>query len=1125
MVQALAHILQDHGDGVLDGSHSLTLLTPSLQVVTRLFEQLFPRGPGSGFQALPAHPNDSGAVLGSQFVIDLVQKTPGLKIIHPEECSRQCDVNIFPFKSLKHLEVKRLPPHCLRGLRWVYSQLEVLTCSECVTSIEEVISSCGGDLSSALAWLELHTLNFSNNNIHSLDQSLELLNSLRFLDLSHNYIKDCGPHLKILSELQDLNLSYNLMESIPELSLHSSIQLHTLVLSHNRLSSTKGLEHLSNLQHLNLSFNMLAHPSQLTCLPRLHNLKELLLKGNPLCYVPGHRALTAQQLSHKAFDKVLLDGKRITTLEIAMTDHVYRERIILPQCFSSATESSCTGELSESGSAPERIATRIPRKKSKIKVRRASISEPSDSECEREPRSQPVVVLQHQKDIERTDSFREQFGDDWLQYRFHLEEELNKDKKGYESPRRPVFFQPFTKSKSSPIILQTADRKDSLSPVPANPGPARPPTPEVSTVTAAADQLIEKVEDALEDGLWKSSTYNKEEEDEIIEGALCLPITVCPVLDGRPRNPEWPWIFVRVTHQHLLEINLEHGRLLLRRDLQSLRDIQTSVTQWELNGEEHEFPVLTLFFNSVCEEKRMARYVVVDNTSEISIKILLDLLNPMLEENLRLIAEREEGPPKLKCLKCKTEFTQQDDSGVVFSAEGEGQTQDNNQLDHTECPSCGSFHVILAPVDQTSTPTQSSPSDSPPEGAESRGKKFFLAGDQRDSSETSSCLGRSDSISNGTPTSDANVTGLTGSYRSSNATPPVRHNSMVLQDNWQVSPTSVSPHQILDFRLVDHRLKLYLDMEILGGDMEEFQCYMKVPVVRFGKEGAFWALVVVSNRKIYFLEITGETSGPPSDWLRSGEEQSLTSFTHLHIGLQKQTLHLGFGTPGAAYTLLTRNCHFSTTFAQNVLDSMCELPPRYRKSLDYSDEEEVTQDHHLWHLLHDNLEEGDHSPGEYRYVLAYFMQDVSADKPANSCANDTVIPQNTASPAALAQGAANATAVTLLLTHTHMYILEETHQWLHSPSPAGKDKSQEPADKVQVKEKQPISSMSSVHLYSSAPLHLRIKLYNETEQKESSWFLWMENPDLPKEIAEWLRVPWEAEYHIQFNPVIHETLD
>ncbi|XP_040213999.1 serine/threonine-protein kinase 11-interacting protein-like isoform X1 [Rana temporaria] len=846
MVQALAHILQDHGDGVLDGSHSLTLLTPSLQVVTRLFEQLFPRGPGSGFQALPAHPTDSGAVLGSQFVLDLVQKTPGLKLIHPAECPQQCDVNIFPFKSLKCLEVRCLPPHCLRGLRGVYSQLEVLIFSECVTSIEEVISSCGGDLSSALPWLELHTLNLSNNNIHSLDQSLELLNILRSLNLSRNFIKDCGPHLKILSELQELNLGYNLLESIPELSLQSSVQLHTLILSHNRLSSTRGLEHLSNLQHLNLSYNLLAHPVQLTCLTRLHNLKELHLKGNPLCYVPEHRALIAQHLSHKAFDKVLLDGEQITILEIAMTDHVYRERIMLPQCFNSATESSCTGEMSDSCSVPERIANRIPRKKSKIKVRRASISEPSDSECERELRSQPVVVLQHQKDIERTDSFREQFGDDWLQYRSHLEEELNKDKNGNGSPRRPASSQPFTKSKSSPIILQTAGRTDSLSPVPANPTPARPPTPEVTTVTAAADLLIEKIEDVLEDGLWQPDIDNKEveeeEEEEIIEDALCLPITVCPILDGKPRNPEWPWVFVRVTRQHLLEIDLERGRILLRRELQSLRDIQTSVIQWDWNEEEQEFPVLTLFFRSMCEEKQCARYVVLDNTSEISIKTLLDVLNPILEENLRLIAEGEEGPPKLKCLKCKTEFIHQDDSGVVFSAEGEGQTQDNNHSDHTGCPSCGSFHVILAPVDQTgysSTPTQSSPSDLPPEGAESRGQKFYLAGDERDGSETSSCLGGSDSLLNGTTVSEANVTGLTGSYRSCTATPPVRHNSMVLQDNWQVSPTSVSPDQILDFRLVDHRLKLYLDMEILVGEMEEFQCYMKVRPCFGGRKVGF----------------------------------------------------------------------------------------------------------------------------------------------------------------------------------------------------------------------------------------------------------------------------------------------
>ncbi|KAG8550169.1 hypothetical protein GDO81_027957 [Engystomops pustulosus] len=276
MVQGLSQLLRDHGDTVLDGSHVLTLLTPCLQVVTRLFEQLFPRGPGTGFQALPTHPADNVPILRTQFLLDVLQKTPSLKLIHPPECPRQFDVNIFPFKSIRSLELRCLPPHCLRGLRFVYSQLEVLICSRCITSLEEVISLCGGDLSSALPWLELHTLDVSYNTIHSLDQSLELLNSLRILDLSHNLIKDCGPYLKVLSELQYLNLGCNLLTSIPELSVQSSARLHTLILRHNQLSSTSGLEHLYSLQHLDLSYNLLLEHSQLTGLSKLKNLRQVM---------------------------------------------------------------------------------------------------------------------------------------------------------------------------------------------------------------------------------------------------------------------------------------------------------------------------------------------------------------------------------------------------------------------------------------------------------------------------------------------------------------------------------------------------------------------------------------------------------------------------------------------------------------------------------------------------------------------------------------------------------------------------------------------------------------------------------------------------------------------------------
>ncbi|KAM5152009.1 serine/threonine-protein kinase 11-interacting protein isoform 2-T2 [Mantella aurantiaca] len=1126
MVRALASVLRNYGDGVLEGTSVLTLLTPSLEVVTRLFEQLFPRGPETGFQAIPAHPTDNGSILRAQFLLDLLQKAPALKIIHPPDSPGQCDVTIFPFKALRCLELECLPLHCLRGLRGVYSQMEVLTCKNCVTNLEEVLSLCGGDLCSALPWLELHTLNFSYNNIHSLDQSLELLNSLRMMDLSHNFIKECGPHLKVLFELQYVNLGYNLVESIPEFSSLSNAPLHTLILSYNRLSSTSGLERLPNLQHLDLAFNLLKDHSELKGLTRLHKLKELFLEGNPLCYIHDHRVLTSLHLSRKVFSTVLLDGQHLTPLETTQCREVCKERLVMPHPGNLATESSCS-------SCSERIDIQIPRKKSKIKVRRASISEPSDSECEQ--RRSQILVLQHQKDIERTDTFRQQFGVDWLQYRSHLEDELSEGQNGSGTPKRHIKSQVFNKSKSSPIILPSSLRK-SLSPN----HPNQRSTTEVSSATAAADLLMEKIEDVLEEGLWEplGISRKEEEEEEVIEGALCLPVTACRILEGQPSNPDWPWIFLRATCTHLLEIDLERGRVMVRRELQSLLDIQTSVTMWSLNGEEEaEFPVLALYFDSMCEDKQSARYVILDNTSEISIKTLLDVLKPILEENLRLAAEAREGQPKLQCLKCRTEFSHQEDSGVGFTSEGEGQKQNkmshglkNSLSDASGCPSCGSLHVILTPIhhngSSSSTPTQSSPSDPPPEGADTTGHKSFYVGeDDRDGSEMSgSCPDGSDSAINGTATPNS-VGSLSGSCGSRAMTPPVRKASIVLQDNWQVSPTSFSTDQTLDFRLVDHRLKLHLDMEILRGEMEEFQCSMKVPVVRFGKEGEFWALIVVSNQKIYFLEITGETSGPPCDWLRLREDQKLTSLTHIHVGLRKQTLHLRFGKPKTSYTLLTRNCHFSAVFSQNILDSMVELPSRYRRALNYSVMEGITQGHHLWHLLHDdNLEADSSSPSDYLYVLAHFLQEEgAADKPADSCANASIVQQNMASPAAQSQGAANATAVSLLLTHTYMYILEETHQWLHMPP--GESTPLKNADRAQVKEKQPISSISSVHLYNSAALHVRIQLYNETQQKESSWLLWTEDPELPKEIAEWLREPWEAEYHIPFSQVTHETLD
>ncbi|XP_069588932.1 serine/threonine-protein kinase 11-interacting protein isoform X3 [Ranitomeya imitator] len=1121
MVHSITQLLQDHGDTVLDGSHVLSLFTPCLQLVTRLYEQLFPRGPGIGFQALPAHPTDNIPVLQAQFLLDVLQKSPSLTIVHPPDCRLPCDVNIFPFKSLRYLELRCLPPHCLRGLRGVYSQLEILICSRCVSSLEEVISLCGGDLSSALPWLELHTLDFSHNRIHSLDQSLELLNSLRVLDLSHNFLKDCGSYLKVLTELQILTLSYNSLTSVPELSVSSSAQLHTLILQHNLLSSTSGLEHLRNLRHLDLSYNLLAEHSQLTGLAPLKNLRTLFLKGNPLCFNKDYRMFAAQYLSPKVSDKVVLDGMPLSVLE-TMTTPVFRERIVIPQPCNSATESSCTGDLTDSCSAPERAARRrIPRKKSKVKVRRASISERSDSECEQRREPATASVLQHQKDIERTDSFREQFGVDWLQYRPHLEDELRKDDPTKDSPA-PVRRSPlFNVALTSPTFLQPSIVTDNPSTETSTPSPEKPPSPGAAA-TEDADRLIERIEDALEDGLWRTreSSMKQEEQEDVVEDALCSPVTVCPLADGQPRDPDWPWVFLRITRQSLLEIDLQRGRVLVRRELRCLRDIKTTATPWAWNGEEQELPLLTLSFHSICEDDQCVSYVVLDNTQDISITTLLELLHPVLEENLKLSAASEPGPPMLQCLKCKTEFSQQEDNEVFLGTDAERETEDDVPDSHAGsagCPSCGSFHVILAPLHHGG---EASAQQSPDGATSEKQKSFYVGEEEMENSETGSSSIRDPDDGDSSVRSGR----VSPEDKSRTATPSSKEDCEPFQDSWGLSPTSASPQQVLDFRVVDHRLKLHLDMEILGGDMEEFQCSMKVPVVRFGRPEEFLALVVVSSQKIYFLQITGESRGPPCDWLQLGDSHELTSLTHLHVGLQEQCVYLGFESSEDAYTLLTRNHHCSTGFSQHILDTLSHLPPRYRNALQYSPKEEVTEEHRLWHLLHGSLGVGS-GPG-YCYALAYFLrEDVDSSVAAEPCANADHPPHNRASPAVLAQGAGKAAPMSLLVTQTHLYLLEETHQWRHVASPSGEDGSQEPPRKVAVKEKQAISNISSVHLFRSAPLHVRIRFYNETQQKETAWLLWTEDPALPQEIIECLRGPWEAEYYIQFNQINHESLE
>ncbi|MBN3308410.1 S11IP protein, partial [Amia calva] len=648
LVQSLASLLRNNGDSVLDGTSTLTLRAVSLQHLTRLFEQyLVTRTHQHGFLALPSHPADTVSLLQVQFLFDMLQKTISLKLINPPGTKLQSPVKIFPFKSLKYLELKRVPPQCLEGLRAVYSQLEAFTCSKSLHSVAELISLCGGDLSSALPWLELKTLNFSYNSITSLDNSLTLLNVLKSLNLSHNKIQDCAEFLLPLTELDHLNLGYNFLQTVPALSVSGRAKLVTLILKNNELETINGVEHLSSLQRLDLAYNLLMEHSQLAPLSQLHSLSVLNLEGNPLFFHPDHRVSTVRHISPKAaFLKLTLDGCLLSSSELAVLpkpgqligqaaqssvpEVVLSERVI-------QEASSGGGELSDSLSLSETRAARLHRKKSKskIKVRRASISEPSDTD--HEPRAQYTslaIVLRHQKEIERMDSFRDQLGEDWLRYKHHLE--------GMQAPE----------GSEVPVVranaVKTSSHSDSnagsqLLQVETHVGPVLTSEPKEEecgldetestlqwTVHSQEGTALDWSEHTLEvsphdmqgEGAADAQKgVQVEEEEDDLEVDLCLPLVV-GVLPGDESTKEAiSRRFLRVKPGCVMEVDLHSGQVLARLELDILQEVITSQASWTEKGVEQSLPALELHFSYISRARQRWRYVMLDENPQQALQV------------------------------------------------------------------------------------------------------------------------------------------------------------------------------------------------------------------------------------------------------------------------------------------------------------------------------------------------------------------------------------------------------------------------------------------------------------------------------------------------------------------------
>lgn len=86
--------------------------------------------------------------------------------------------------------------------------------------------------------------------------------------------------------------------------------LGTLILSNNRLTSLRGLEHLNALEYLDVSFNAIATTKGLSALVHMTKLRLLLLEGNPLATARGYRADTASRFLGPR--ETTIDGKAVS---------------------------------------------------------------------------------------------------------------------------------------------------------------------------------------------------------------------------------------------------------------------------------------------------------------------------------------------------------------------------------------------------------------------------------------------------------------------------------------------------------------------------------------------------------------------------------------------------------------------------------------------------------------------------------------------------------------------------------------------------------------------------------------------------------------------------------------------
>ncbi|XP_050314481.1 nischarin [Anthonomus grandis grandis] len=162
-------------------------------------------------------------------------------------------------------------------------------------------------------WLALETLDLSNNNLIEIDKTISLAINLKTLILDGNKISTIS-NLTSLPKLEYLSIINNLITICDQ--LHTKVgNIKTLNLSQNSIVTTKGFFKLYSLENLDLSCNKLCDIEQLEYLGNLPCIENLRLTGNNVSTTVDYRVRVLGIFGDKARN-ICLDNERPSQPEL-----------------------------------------------------------------------------------------------------------------------------------------------------------------------------------------------------------------------------------------------------------------------------------------------------------------------------------------------------------------------------------------------------------------------------------------------------------------------------------------------------------------------------------------------------------------------------------------------------------------------------------------------------------------------------------------------------------------------------------------------------------------------------------------------------------------------------------------